>query len=145
MLGSLFPDGIEDLIFKPYNSFLRSENLGFKLFKLLSYKSLAVCKRLLSYVILGHKLLESVGHFNIIAENAVIADFELFDTCFLLLSVLNVGNISLSVGNNVTQGIKLFIKAVFNHAALAHGKRRLVNNRAVNQRRKLVKRKNFRA
>ena len=53
LVGNLTSDLNENFIFELYDSFLCAENLGFKVFQLARYKSLAVCKRLFSYIFLG--------------------------------------------------------------------------------------------
>ena len=124
LIGNSASDLNKNFIFKLYDSFLCAENLCFKILQLTRYKSLAVCKRLFSYVFLGNKLLKGIRHFDVVAENSVIADFQLLDSRFLLLGLLNGSNITLAVMNNISQLVKLGIKAVLYHVALTDSERR---------------------
>ena len=66
----------ENFLFERACSRFCGQNSFFELFKFLRYISFAVHESLFSLVAIRHFVRERLGHFDIIAENFVVSDFE---------------------------------------------------------------------
>ena len=96
---------------------------------------LARHQRLLSDIVLRQLGdARAVGNVDIIAEDLVVADLELLCARALALALLELGNGLRAVIAHVAQAVDLLAVAGAEDTALAHGKRRLVADRAVDAR-----------
>ena len=76
----------------------------------------------------------TVGNVDVIAKDLVVADLELFGAGSLALALLELGDGLRAVIAHVAQAVDLLAVARAEDAALAHGKRRLVADGAVDAR-----------
>ena len=76
----------------------------------------------------------AVRNVDVIAEDLVVADLELFGAGSLALALLELGDGLRAVVAHVAQAVDLLAVARAENAALAHGKRRLVADGAVDAR-----------
>ena len=127
--GHLVAQGGEEFKFERLVAVARGQDLLLEILELFGDVALAVHERLLADVRLGHELLEGVRNLDIVAKDLVIADLERADAGFFLLARLDARKQSLAAGENFVQPIDLGVVAGADEAALAHGKRRLVDER----------------
>ena len=121
--------GGEEFKFERLVAVARGQNLLLKVFEFFGDVALAVHERLLADVRFGHKLLEGVRDLDIVAEDLVVADLQRADAGLFLLARLDVGEKPLAARQNLVQAVDFGIVALADEAALAHGKRRLVDER----------------
>ena len=86
----------------------------------------------------------AVRNINIVAKDLVVADLELFRAGALALALLELGNGLRAVVAHVAQAVDLLAVARAEDAALAHGKRRLVADGAVDARAEIGERVHLR-
>ena len=81
----------------------------------------------------GNQILGGVGHFNIIAEDPVVADFEPLDAGALAFLFFNGGDEFLAAAHIMLQYIEILAVAWFDHAAFPDGERGFVHNGAFHE------------
>ena len=119
---------------------MRAEDAVFELLKLLRDVALAVCERLLAYVVLRGLVLKGVRDLEVIAENAVEADAQLRDACCSAFPRLQLGDKLLAVRHVVFHSVECRVIARADDAALADCVRRLFDDRLVDQRADILER-----
>ena len=122
---------VKQIIFQLLDFFLRTKNFILKRLQLRHNVTLCVHQRLLAHEIIGHAARLSLADLDIVAKNLIIANLERLDAGFILHLLLKVLHPRLVIRSNLVQLVQLTVIAGANHAALAHGKRRLIHNRAL--------------
>ena len=131
----------EVLVLQLVHPVARRQQRRLKLFELGGEIALTRNERLLAYVFFRDLFKPGgIGHIDVIAEHAVVADLQLLRAGALTLARLQLLHHLRAVVADVAQPVYLFGIARAQHAALAHGKRRLVAYRAVYLRAHVVKR-----
>ena len=125
----LAAQGGQQVVFQRRVPVVGGEHLVLQILQLLGDVTLAVDQRLLAYVLLGHLLLEGVGHLDVIAEYLVVPHLQGTDAGFLLFPGFQLGDEALAAGEDRPQVIHLRVEALPDHAALPNGERRLVHQR----------------
>ena len=137
--GNRRSDLLEKLVFQGAELVRRTENSRFLVLQILRDISLAIYERLLSYVVVGDHGKKRLRNLNIVSENLVVANLQGLDTRGFLLVRLDLLYPALAVISNSAELIHVGVIAVCNHAAVADGKRRIVNDRRVNKRTYVLK------
>ena len=141
--GNLVAYRNEYLVLESGQAFLRTEHGALELFQLLGDIALAVCKRLLTNIVLRNRLRIGAADLNIIAEHAVVADFQLADTGTLTFRLFDFGNFALTAGRKVAQTVNLLVEALADHAAFPKKNRRLIHDGLLDQRADVFKQINL--
>ena len=132
---------IKVLVLQLVHPVARCQQRRLKLLELGGEIALARNERLLAYILLRDFLKPcGIGHVDVIAEHAVVADLQLLRAGALPLARLQLLHHLRAVVAYVAQPVYLLGIARAQHAALAHGKRRLIAYRAVYLRAHIVKR-----
>src|SRR5512142_1741642 len=97
------------------------------------YEPLGVRERLLSDIVLWHGSEVRLGHFDIVAENLVVAYFERTDARALPLALLDARDPSLAFGADGPQPVKTGVIPFFDQPALPERKGRIVVNGLVDE------------
>ena len=103
----------------------------FHLFQFRRDETFRIGQSLFSYVVFGDQIKIGLGHFQIIAEDPIVPDFQVFDAGPLAFGVFEIGYPLLSVFDGKVQIVQLFRKAGLDQTALFDGERRLFTDRAV--------------
>ena len=129
-----FADLAKKLIFQVYGVFLRAEDLAFQLLQFLGDEALAVCQRLLAGIAVRDEIVKRARDFYVIAKDAIVADLQVLDARGFPFALLQFGQIGLAIVGDVAQLVQLRVVTVADHAAFAHGERRVVVDGAGKQR-----------
>jgi len=124
----------KQFIFAPAYFFFRVQHRLFEFLQFLIDVALRVDQRLLAHVGVRHQRGVGFGHFDIVAEHAVVADFEGMDARGLPLFDLQRGNPFFAVGADGAQAIQLFVKARGDKSPVLRAGGRIGDNRAGKQR-----------
>ena len=124
---------IEKIVFKLHGAFLGAEDPPFQLLELGGNESLAVGERLLADVLRRCLVFIGIADFNVIAKDTVIADLQLRDPGPLALLGLDLRDDPAPVRHIAFEQIQLLAVAGTDQPALAHRKRRIVIDSALNQ------------
>ena len=141
--GNLVTHRGKHLILESGQAFLRTEHGALELFQLLGDIALAVRKRLLTNVVLRNRLRIGAADLDIIAEHAVVADFQLANAGTLAFRLLDFGNFTLTAGRKVAQTVNLLVEALADHAAFPKKNRRLIHDGLLDQRTDVFKQINL--
>ena len=133
LLGQVFPEPGENLVFQCRQPVFRGEHLIFQLFQLLGDVAFAVGKGLLTDVGFRHLIHKGLGYFNIIAKYSVKAHFQGTDAGFLPLAGFNGGNGAAAALHNVPEPVGFGVRALADDAALPDSQGRVVHDGAFDQ------------
>ena len=133
LLGQVFPQLGENLVFQGSQPIFGSEHLGFQFFEFLGDVALAVCQCLLADVMLRHLIHKGFGYFNIVAENPVISHFQGADAGFLPFGSFHSGNGAAAAFHNIPQPVGFFAGTFADDAAFPDGQGRIFHNGGLNQ------------
>ena len=136
----LGPHLLKQLGFELHGFFMCAQNTALKLFQIGRDEALAVRQSLLSYVLVGHLVAVRVGNLDIITEYPVVTYFEFWNSRFLALLRFELGNDFFAAAHIGSQLVELFMVAGADHAALADGKRGLVDDGAFDEGRHILER-----
>ena len=125
-----FPNLTEKLVFQAHGIFLSAENFSLQFFEFIGNETFAVGKRLFADVAVRHQVVKRARNLDIIAKNAVVADFQVFDPGFLTLAALHLRKVCLAVLRYITQFIQFLGITGADHAAFAYRQRRFIINGA---------------
>ncbi len=128
-----FADSAEQFVFELRNAFLGSQDLRFEFLEFSGDIAFGVGQGLLADPFLGHIALERTRHFQIVAEDFVVTNFQFGNAGALPLLRLNGGKVPLAVLHDVAQLVQLFAVAGFDHAAFADGEGRVFVNGLLNE------------
>ena len=115
-----FADFAEKAVFKIDDPFLRAENFGLEFLQFLRDISFGVDKRLLANVISGNAARATFADFDIVAENAIVADLERANSGARFFFLLKILQKSAVIGGKAAQIVQIFIVIIFYNSALAH-------------------------
>ena len=93
----------------------------------------AVGDGLLAEVVVGDEVEIGLRDFDEVAEDLVVADFEVFDAGPFTFLCLVCGDPVLSFGGGAAEGVELFVVAVSEHAAVLDGDGGLVDDGAFDE------------
>ena len=145
LVGDELAHLVEELVFQLRDALARRQERVLELLELVREIPLARHQRLLADIVLRQLGdARTVGNVDIIAENLVVADLELLCARALALALLEFGDGLRAVIAHVAQAVDLLAVAGAEDAALAHGKRRLVTDRAVDARAEIGERVHLR-
>ena len=131
----------EILVLQIVHPVARRQQRRLKLLELWGEIAFARNQRLLAYILLRNFFKPcGIGHVDVIAEHAVVADLQFLCAGALALARLQLLHHLRAVVPYVAQPVYLLGIARAQYTALAHGKRRLVAYRAVYLRAHIVKR-----
>ena len=134
---------LEELVLKRHGAILGTENGGFHLLELGGDVTLAIGKRLLANIILGHLVHKGFGNLNVVTKHSVVADTKRTNARFLSFFLGNLFKPRVTVIHNFAQGIEFFTVSLGNHLTLTNRKGRVFNNSGRNTRTNIVKRIEF--
>ena len=132
LLGKIFPQLGENLIFQGGEPVLGGEHLVFQLLQFLGDVAFAVGQGLLADVVFRHLVDKGLGYFNIISEHPVEAHLQGADAGFLPLRGLDGGDGAAAALHNVPQTVGFLAGALADDAALPDGQGRIVNQGVFN-------------
>ena len=107
-----------DALFDHQHLLLGPEDLLLVFLQLLGDVAFGIGKGLLADPALGHLVLMGVAHFDIVAEDVVVADLERRDARRLALAMLDACQVILAVERNAARVVQLGVHAVGDDAAL---------------------------
>ena len=121
------PQLAEQLVLQCAKLVLCAQDSGFHVLQLLRDVALCADQRLLAYVVGGYLIGKGLGYLYVVAEHLVVANLQRLDTGTCLFLGGNPINPSLPVVHDGAQTIHFVVIAVRDHAALAYGEGRLLN------------------
>ena len=127
-------DLAEELIFKAHGVFFRTKDLALEFLEFLRDETLAVGQRLFARIAIRHELVKRARDFDIVAKHAVIADLQILDARGFPLALFHFREVGLAIVGDIAQFIQLTGITGADHAAFAHGQRRLIVDSARKQR-----------
>ena len=122
------PDVTEQLILQRIEPVLRAKDQILQLFQLLGDISFRIGERLLAHIIFRYKILKGIGNFQRIAENTVIFDLQVLNTCPLFLSRFQFGKPFLAVCAGTAEFIHILVISLPDDTALSLNHRRFVHD-----------------
>ena len=123
---------VEELCFERQNLVLGTENLLLVLLQLLGDVALGLGQRLLAHPFLRHQVLIRITHFQVVAEDVIVAYLQALYARQLGLALLNLQQVVLAAVGNVAQLVELLVHTVADDAALLHQLWRVGLNLALN-------------
>ena len=140
ILRDLFTYLGKNIVLQRTQSVAGSEHCRLGILKLLSDISLTVRKRLLAYVsVLRDLSHQRTRNFNIISENAIVADTQSLDSGRFAFFFGKFLDPSFAVGHYGTQLVHVLVISVGDHTALTDRGRRRFDDSAVYKRHNIVK------
>ena len=134
LLGQIFPQFGENLVFQRSQPILGGEHLGFQILQFLGDVALAVCQRLLANIVTGHLIHEGFGYLDVIAKYPVESNLQGADAGGFLFSSLNGGNGAGAAIHQLPQGIGIGICTLADDAAFPNGQRGIFYDGVLNER-----------
>ena len=107
---------------------LGTQNLFLVFLQLLRDVALGLCQGLLAHPLLRHLVLVGVAHFEVVAEDVVVAYLQALYARLLCLALLNLQQVVLTTVGDVAQLVQLGVHAVADDAALLHQLWRVILN-----------------
>ena len=116
-LGDGLPHAAEQFIFEFRDPFLGTQDFGFEFFQFAGDVPLGIREGLLADPFLRYVALERTGHFEVVAEDLVVADLQFRDAGAFPLLGFDGGEVPLTVRDDVAEFIEFGTVALFDHAA----------------------------
>ena len=123
--GQEFADFDKQPLFQTDCFFLRAEHGLLNFMQLRRHVALAVGQRLFSRVAIRHLLVVGFRHLDIVAENAVVLNFQILDARQLAFLRFQIGDPLMAVSGGLPQLVQFLVIAAFDVMPLAHQRGRV--------------------
>ena len=133
LTGNRIAHRTEKIIFQRVQLVLCAKNRIFQLLQTRCDVALGVRQRLFSGIVIRYKVFKRVRNFQIIAKYLVVLDLHVFDTGFLPLTRLKFTQPLLSFCLCMAVIIDHLVVAVFDHTAVAHQIRRIIDDSCIDK------------
>ena len=118
----------EDFGFEGAGAFVAAEDTAFHFLQFGGDKALRVGRGLLSRVVTGDRSEVGFGHFEVVAENGIVANLEGLDAGAFDFAVLQFGDPAASFGAGTAEFVEVRVVSRADHAAFPDGRRRFVDD-----------------
>ena len=118
----------EKLLFDFADAFVGGEDFALVFFEFGRGEAFGVDERLLAFVVAGREMQIRLRDFDVVAEDAVEADFERVDASALALALFHRGDDLLAVLAQIAEFVELGVEAVANDSGIGGERRRLVGD-----------------
>jgi len=118
----------EDFRLEGAGAFFAAEDATFHFFQLGGDEALRVGGGLFAGVVVGDGGEVGFGHFEVVTEDGVVADFEGLDAGAGDFAILQFGDPAASFGPGTAEFVEIRVVACADHAAVSGGGRRLVDH-----------------